>query len=132
MMLVVRDCGTKNAANIDAAVAVEGPVLGSEGRLHHPWRDVVKGYHDPVVALLADVGEQLAMPVVDQGVLLQLVRGQAADGGQGPDGLGGDGGDAHQRHQQHDHQAKDHGAPEVGAAALPPPVHVALRAPTSR
>src|SRR5438046_8780030 len=95
MVRLVRDCGSKDSAHVDATVAVEGAVLGGEGCLHDPGRDVVERHDDSMVALLPDVGEQLAMAVVDQGVLLELVRGQAADGGQRSDRLGGGRGDAH-------------------------------------
>ena len=95
MVLVVGDRGADDAAHVDATVRVEGAVLGGEGCLHDPGRDVVERHDDSMVALLPDVGEQLAMAVVDQGVLLELVRGQAADGGQRSDRLGGDRGDAH-------------------------------------
>ena len=87
VVLIVGDGGADDAAEVDAAVRVERAVLGGERRLHHPWGDIVERHDDPVVAGLADVGQQGAVAIVDQGVLLHLVGGKPANGRQGTHGL---------------------------------------------
>jgi hypothetical protein len=49
-----------------------------------------------MVTRLADVGEQGAVAVIDQGVLIHLVGGEAADRWQRANRLGRDRGDPHQ------------------------------------
>ena len=132
VVLIVRDRRPHDPADIDPTVGVEGPILGGEGGLGDPRRDVVERHDDPVIALLADVGQQGPVAVVDQGVLVHLVRGQATHGRQRTHGLRGDRGDAHQRHQQHHDQPEDDRAPEVGAGTLAPPVDVSVGAPAGR
>src|SRR5438105_14853524 len=89
VVLIVRDRRPNDAADVNPAIRVEGSVLGGQRCLYHPGRDVIERYHNPVVALLAVVGQQRAVAVVDERALLQRVGGETAARGLPASRLGG-------------------------------------------
>ncbi len=82
-----------------------------------------------MVTRFADIGEQGAMAVVDQGVLIHLVRGKAADRREGANRLRGDRRDAHERHKKDDDEAEDDHAPKIATAPLAPAGEMTLASP---
>ena len=70
-MRVVGERRPHDGTDVDAGVRVEGMVLDGDRGIDHVGRDVAEGNDDAVIALVADVGKQVAAPVVDQHVLGQ-------------------------------------------------------------
>ena len=83
-----------------------------------------------MVTRLANVGEQGAMAVIDERVLIHLVGGKAADRRQRTNRLRRDRGDAEQRQEDDDDQAENDDAAKVTATPLAPAGEVTLTAPT--
>ena len=127
LMVEVGDGGAEDAAHVDAAVLIEGAVLGCQCGLHDPGRDVAERDDDSMVALLADIGEQRPMAIVNQGVLLEISVDDVADRGQRSNGLSRDRRHGQDRDHQEDHQTEDQGAPDIGARALAPAMNLAMR-----
>ena len=82
-----------------------------------------------MVTRLADIGEQRAMAVVDEGVLIHFVRGKPADRREGTDRLRRDRRDAHERQEEDDDEAENDHAPKIVAAPLAPASEMTLASP---
>ena len=85
-----------------------------------------------MVARFADVGEKRAVTVIDQGVLLEPVGGQAADCRKRADRLRGHRRHTHQRDQDDDGQAKDQRPAKIRPGALSPAMQLAMRTASGR
>ena len=137
VMQVVIDGGAGDAADVDPAVLVEAMVLDCDGGVDHIGGDVAERNHDSPVPRLADVGQQNAVPVVDQHVLSKRIRGQPPDRRKVPHSLGRDGRHRYQRQcedpQERDQEYPAHrhsaalapGKQVVSAVAVPVPATVA-------
>ena len=107
---VVGDGGSGDPTEIDAVVLVEGLILDRDRRLADVGRHRFQRDHNPMVAVIADVVDQRAMPVEDQHVLFEAAGGEAVDRGQAADRLGGDGRNRHQWEREDQQRAEDHDA----------------------
>jgi hypothetical protein len=85
--------------------------------------------NDAVVALLADIGKEAAVPIEDQHVLRQVGGGKASYCGELADRLRGDSRDGHQRQGQHGDGADDQVPPQHRAATPVPLSEVIVGVP---
>ena len=104
-------------------------VFDGDRGIDHVGRDVAEGNDDAVIALVADVGKQVAAPVVDQHVLGQAGGCKANDGGEIPDRLRRDRRHRHQGQRQGGDHADHHVALQRGAATPVPLAQVVVRVP---
>ena len=116
-MGVVGDRRPGDGAEIDPAVLVEGVVLDVDRGPDQVGRDVLERHHDPVVAPVADVGEEGPVAVEDQGVLVQVAGRHPGDGGQGADAAGGEGRHGKAGEEGDDGASGQQGAPEADRLA---------------
>ena len=124
---VVGQGGPQDGAGVNPGIRVEGVVFDRDRRVDQIGRDVTQRHHDPMIALVADVGQQGAVTVEDQHVLRQPARSPAGHRRQVADRLRRDGRDGQQRHgQQHD-ERNDQVPPEGEPAPPVPLVQVVLR-----
>src|SRR5207253_326178 len=93
-----------------------GLVFDRDRRLADEGGDVVEGDDDAMIAVVADVVDQRAVPVEDQHVLLEAAGGEAVDRRQVADRLGGEGRHRHQRQSEKQQRTDQDDAPDSGAA----------------
>ena len=78
-------CGPDDGRDVETRVGVEAPVLDGDGRLDHHRRDCVQLDREPVVSVVAHIGEKNAFLVGDDrvaredGAVEALDRRQAID-----------------------------------------------------
>jgi len=102
MVGVVGDRGPRDAAEVDATVLVEGPVLDRDGRQLDEGRHLLQRDDDAMIARQPDVIEENPVAVEDQRVLVEPAGGEAFDGRQGADAP------SRQRRGGHQGQSEDH------------------------
>ena len=71
MVRIVGERRPDDGTEVDAAIRVEGMVLDGDRGIDDVGRDVAERNHDAVIALVADIGKEVAAPVEDQHVLRQ-------------------------------------------------------------
>ncbi len=117
MVGVVGQGGAEDRGRIDPAVRVEGVVLDGDRRVDDVRRDVADRHDDPVIALVADIGEQVAVAIEDQHVLRQDGGGQPGNRRNVADRLR-----RHGRHgQQGERKQHDEGDDQISLQAEPAP-----------
>src|SRR5438270_2750216 len=116
MVRVISDRRPGDPTEIDAAVLIEGLVFDRDRRLADEGGDVVEGDDDTMIAVVADVVDQRAVPVEDQHVLLEAAGGEAVDRRQVADRLGGERRHRHQGQSEQQQRTDQDDAPDSGAA----------------
>ena len=116
-MREVVDDRDREPAVVDAAVRVEGPVLGVDRRRLQPDADLAQRHHRAV--LVIDGRDQVAVAINDPGGLLKARRLQLIDGGQVTREVvhHAEGAASAQQPGQADRDQRDHGPLDEEAAA---------------
>src|SRR5439155_16945124 len=114
----VRPERAHDAANVDAAVLVEAPVLGRDDGLLHPGRDLIRVDEDAILVAAQDGEDRLAVARVDVAVLLLVAVRRIARGK-----LAGDRTDQPERERGRPEQAEnENGREEAQLANAPVPL----------